>query len=447
MLKKISLILSIILIIVSFTVSANDIEITYPHSFVDHEFIEIPLQNEESSNKRMFLSSNQIGLYQYIYNQFYEGQTVIDVEAYNVTIPILESVYDRVVYENPELFVNTWSSVPMAYDEETGIVYGFAATYLDVGDVTEARQLLYSMINELVTYGSSFSSDFDKVLAIHDEIIKRYQYWTLRDGETEYHVNTSNAYSFAKYGEATCQAYSQLFNVVMKRLGINTTFCNNSNHQWSMVELNGKWYHIDLTWDDPIFDNGANYRKAIHKYFLVSDSTMESDPWDSSHESASGWGYTVKQIANDKYFEENTVFRKLCDIPVLFSPTTDGIYKCILPIEENIYIESGIKADKIMRSQPYEVDKENATFKIWLQKYDNETVKPIVFAVYYDENGNIIASEAATFKTTSGIYIPPFIPCQVQLNKSITDKGCKAKVYVWGKGNMAPYSISISLDF
>lgn len=446
MLKKLSLILSIILIITSFVTSANDIGNSYPTSFVEHKFIGIPLQEKQPSSRK-FLSSNQVGLYQYIYNQFYAGNTIIDVEDYNVTIPILESVYDRIVYENPELFVNTWCDVPMAYDEETGIVYGFGATYLDVGDITEARQLLSSMVNELVTYGSRFSSDFDKVLAIHDEIIKRYEYWKLRDGETEFHVNTSNAYSFAKYGEATCQAYSQLFNVVMKRLGINTTFCNNSNHQWSMVELNGKWYHIDLTWDDPIFNDGSNSYKAMHKYFLVSDSTMESDTWKPSHEPASTWGYTAKQIANDKYYEENTIFRKFCDVPMIFIPLSNGVYKGVLPINQNIYIESGIKVDKIMRSQPYEVDKETATFKIWLQEYNNETVKPIILAVYYDENGNIISSETATVKKENVIWFSTFIPCQVQLNKGFTDDSSKVKLYIWGKGDMSPYSISVSLDF
>ena len=446
MLKKLSLILSIILIITSFATSANDIENSYPSSFVEHKFIGIPLQEEQPSSRK-FLASNQIGLYQYLYSQLYAGETEINVEDYNVTIPILESVYDRVVYENPELFVNTWSEVPMAYSTVTGKVYYFIATYLDVGNVTEARQLLSSMVTELVTYGNSFDSDFDKVLAIHDEIIKRYQYWTLRDGETGYHVNTSNAYSFAKYGEATCQAYAQLFNVVMKRLGINTTFCNNENHQWSMVELNDKWYHIDLTWDDPIFNDGSNSYKAMHRYFLVSDSTMESDPWGDSHDLAKNWGYTVKQVANDKYYEENTIFRKFCDVPMIFIPSSNGVYKGILPINQNIYIESGIKVDKIMRSQPYDINKENATFNIWLQKYDSETLKPIILAVYYDENGNIIASENTAVKKDNVIWFSTFIPCQVQLNKSLTDESCKVKLYIWGKGNMSPYSIPVSLDF
>lgn len=447
MLKKFLFFLSIILIIASFTVSADDIGNSYPLSFVEQNFIEIPLTDEEPSNQRKLLSSNHIGLYQYLYNQFYAGNTKIDVTDFNITAQSFLSIYRRVVYENPELFVNTWYDLLMACNKETNIVYYFIPTYLDVGNVVEARKLLSSMINELVTYGNRFDGNFNKILAIHDEIIKRYEYWKLREGETGYHVNTSNAYSFAKYGEATCQAYSQLFNVVMKELGINTSFCYNSDHQWSMVELNGKWYHIDLTWDDPQYEDGTNYHKGKHRYFLVSDSTMEIDPWGGSHESASTWAYTVKQIATDKYFEENTIFRKLCDIPIIFTPSTDGIYKCILPIEENIYIESGIKADKIMRSQPFDVDKESATFKIWLQKYDNETVKPIIFAVYYDENGNIILSETATVKTTSGIYISPFIPFQVQLNKSVINNGCKAKIYIWGKGDMSPYSLSVSLDF
>ena len=52
------------------------------------------------------------------------------------------------------------------------------------------------------------------------------------------------------------------------------------------------------------------------------------------------------EILPHKYYEENTIFRKFCDIPMIFIPSSNGVYKGILPINQNIYIESGIKVDK-----------------------------------------------------------------------------------------------------
>ncbi len=38
-----------------------------------------------------------------------------------------------------------------------------------------------------------------------------------------------------------------------------------SDHAWNQVELDGKWYLVDLTWDDAVWDD---YGYAGHEYFL-----------------------------------------------------------------------------------------------------------------------------------------------------------------------------------
>jgi hypothetical protein len=45
------------------------------------------------------------------------------------------------------------------------------------------------------------------------------------------------------------------------------------NHAWNMVKLDGKYYHVDVTFDDPARDNIGSVR---HDYFLVSDDTIKA---------------------------------------------------------------------------------------------------------------------------------------------------------------------------
>ena len=45
-------------------------------------------------------------------------------------------------------------------------------------------------------------------------------------------------------------------------------------HMWNMVKVGGLWYHVDVTWDDPISSSGPMLR---YDYFLVSDSTILAD--------------------------------------------------------------------------------------------------------------------------------------------------------------------------
>ena len=46
-----------------------------------------------------------------------------------------------------------------------------------------------------------------------------------------------------------------------------------SGHVWNAVYLDGKWLHLDLTWDDPVSDDGKDYLQR--KYFLINSSELE----------------------------------------------------------------------------------------------------------------------------------------------------------------------------
>ena len=60
------------------------------------------------------------------------------------------------------------------------------------------------------------------------------------------------------------------------------------NHTWNRIKLGGKWYHVDVTWDDPVPDQ-LGY--AIHTYFLVSDAFLSStDDGKRPHYGWKGYG-------------------------------------------------------------------------------------------------------------------------------------------------------------
>ena len=46
------------------------------------------------------------------------------------------------------------------------------------------------------------------------------------------------------------------------------------NHAWNIVKIRGNWYHIDATWDDPVWDMPG---RSYHDYFLVSFDTMNKN--------------------------------------------------------------------------------------------------------------------------------------------------------------------------
>ena len=46
------------------------------------------------------------------------------------------------------------------------------------------------------------------------------------------------------------------------------------NHVWNYVKVNNEWLHLDLTWDDPITNNGKNI--LDDSFFLITDEELKS---------------------------------------------------------------------------------------------------------------------------------------------------------------------------
>lgn len=63
--------------------------------------------------------------------------------------------------------------------------------------------------------------------------------------------------------------------------GEGYSFDNWGGHAWNIVNVDGKLYHIDTTWDDPISYDGRDILR--YDYFLIDDDTMSKNHrWDRS---------------------------------------------------------------------------------------------------------------------------------------------------------------------
>ena len=41
---------------------------------------------------------------------------------------------------------------------------------------------------------------------------------------------------------------------------------------WNYVKINNEWLHLDLTWDDPVSEDGKDI--LDDKYFLIDDEAL-----------------------------------------------------------------------------------------------------------------------------------------------------------------------------
>lgn len=196
----------------------------------------------------------------------------------------LSNIYYELRYTYPELFyldkLGRFSCSYYINDENnTYRIASMSPWYsMDHEETESAKAFFEKTTNQIAQYAMGDGhSDFEKALLIHDYIVLNYEYDTRVYSKDENIRNQAiyDAYNFIKEGRGVCESYSKLYKYILGLCGINCVYSESDdmNHIWNLVELDGKWYHTDLTWDDPTYNTPGYVR---YDYFLVGDEDFAS---------------------------------------------------------------------------------------------------------------------------------------------------------------------------
>lgn len=125
-------------------------------------------------------------------------------------------------------------------------------------------------------------SDYDIAKALHDYLVLNNEY------DMRYYSGNVPAISYTAYGAlvnhtSVCAGYALAYQALLEQAGIPceyvTGMTTQGYHGWNIVQIDGEWYHVDTTWDDPVPDRAGYVR---YDYFLKSDSAMSKDHSDWS---------------------------------------------------------------------------------------------------------------------------------------------------------------------
>lgn len=133
-------------------------------------------------------------------------------------------------------------------------------------------------------YVTADMSSFEKAKAVHDYLVTYVVY----DGSDRTRCHTADG-ALVDH-RAVCDGYSKAFMLIMQALGYSCQLVYGwagEYHAWNVVCLDGTWYQMDVTWDDP-YVNGVGYgvgdgSNLNYSYFLLNDATMYADHsvmWD-----------------------------------------------------------------------------------------------------------------------------------------------------------------------
>ncbi|MGI6217648.1 MAG: cell wall-binding repeat-containing protein [Coriobacteriales bacterium] len=145
---------------------------------------------------------------------------------------------------------------------------------------------------DLLSWVPQNSSNALKVKAVHDWLVRNCAYNTTAasQGKDTYGPEPWTAYGALVKKQPVCEGYTLAFVAAMNRLGFETSTVsqtvNSTGHIWNRVKIDGNWYNIDVTFDDPLLngttDQGFDNTPET-TYFLKSDSWFISNPCDGYH--------------------------------------------------------------------------------------------------------------------------------------------------------------------
>ena len=188
-------------------------------------------------------------------------------------------------FDNPELFYIDISKVYLltkitqrlwgtTYEVEIGASQG--QSYLN--DSFENRKEVEQAIGEIQDEKAYIESHLgggieSQIKSVHDYLVDNLEYDSTLSNDNIY-----NIYGALINKSTVCEGYARAFKSIMDDLNIPCliacgTAVNSSgaveSHAWNYVQIDGEWYAIDVTWDDPvIIGSGYVSSDVFNKYYL-----------------------------------------------------------------------------------------------------------------------------------------------------------------------------------
>lgn len=210
---------------------------------------------------------------------FSEFDKQIDLTPYHVTTDEAEKLAEELALTGePGMFVTGWAGYARTGETTAFCLYVTYPHYSPKEDLLKVKEKIKQITAEAVTPGMS---EYEIAKALHDWLVLNNKY------DMRYYSNSLPDSAYTPYaalitGTSVCQGYAEAYMAMLRYNGIKCVMVSNENHAWNLANIDGQWYHVDVTWDDPVPDRAGYVR---YNYFLKSDAYMirDHDRWNDSY--------------------------------------------------------------------------------------------------------------------------------------------------------------------
>ena len=306
-----------------------------------------PFDNIQSSHEENNVDYSNVNVNKYFYNQLDETSKTIykalesnkeNMKSGTYRIDFGDSFSDILNGENgQDELGDYYQSAIEAYTYDNPDVFYLSPNkmYLNVETTTSASNITYNVYincgNENNYFADEFTSqeqvenaiekveyvkdillrrktgdDYEDIKMVHDYLVDNIEYDTSISADNIYDV-----YGALVNRVAVCEGYARSFKYILDEMGIPCVLVigtgTNSRgeiekHAWNYVELQGNWYAVDCTWDDPIIvGSGSVSKSSKYKYFLKGSSEFYSDHTPSGQFTPGGKEFSYPTLSTNSF--------------------------------------------------------------------------------------------------------------------------------------------------
>lgn len=191
-----------------------------------------------------------------------------DVYDYRMTSGEIDAVWTDLIENEGYLAAHTYKSSMLVFPSKKNgysekiYIYG-----IDEGFKERYPKVLACV--EEVKNATKGMTDLEKVLYVHDYVVDCSVY----DSTEKIGCRAGGPLG---EGRGYCSGYADAMAVLLKYVNVPCATVSSSqmSHAWNYVKIDGKWYHLDATWDETPSELTSDME---HYYFLRNDTEYKSE--------------------------------------------------------------------------------------------------------------------------------------------------------------------------
>ena len=334
-------------IIEDFKTSISDAKNTIDTDIRAPQIVENPLDNIQGTSTSNNVNYSNVNVDKYFYNQLEEySQTIykafesnkenMKTGTYKIELGTsftsllnqsngqdllggyYQSAIEAYTYDNPDVFYLSPNKMYLNIETTTSgknVTYnvyvdnGEQANYLT--DEFNSKSQIDSAIAQIentrnVIIADKTGNAYNDTKMVHDYLVDSISYDSSLSKENIY-----NIYGALINKECVCEGYARALKYLLDSIdvpsvlvigkGTNSTG-RTENHAWNYVQLNGNWYAVDTTWDDPVTTGGGFVSQSSkYKYFLKGSNEFSQDHTASGQFTEGGKMFVYPDLSTGDY--------------------------------------------------------------------------------------------------------------------------------------------------